>query len=80
MVKAVGSHLSYLEINGCRRITEFGLIHLERCSGLKSLLLCNLRRVHNHDKLLDNNDNLSSFNVDEYGYKLPLYDSYIHIC
>ncbi|KIH62383.1 hypothetical protein ANCDUO_07333 [Ancylostoma duodenale] len=52
MAKAVGSHLGYLEIDGCRRITEFGLAHLEMCSGLKSLLLCNLKRVHGHDKVL----------------------------
>ncbi|EPB75099.1 hypothetical protein ANCCEY_05822 [Ancylostoma ceylanicum] len=31
MAKAVGSHLGYLEIDGCRRITEFGLAHLEMC-------------------------------------------------
>ncbi|VDO42005.1 unnamed protein product [Haemonchus placei] len=31
MAKAVGTHLELLEIDGCRRITEFGLAHLELC-------------------------------------------------
>ncbi|XGW01035.1 hypothetical protein V3C99_013749 [Haemonchus contortus] len=52
MAKAVGTHLEILEIDGCRRITEFGLAHLELCSGLKSLLLSNLKAVHGKDKVL----------------------------
>ncbi|KHJ85902.1 hypothetical protein OESDEN_14361 [Oesophagostomum dentatum] len=52
MAKAVGSHLGYLEIDSCRRVTEFGLAHLEKCSALKSLLLSNLKHVHGHDKVL----------------------------
>uniref|UniRef100_A0A1I7WQA8 ATP synthase subunit s, mitochondrial n=1 Tax=Heterorhabditis bacteriophora TaxID=37862 RepID=A0A1I7WQA8_HETBA len=31
MGKAVGTRVSYLEIDGCPRITEFGLIHLKMC-------------------------------------------------
>ncbi|VDM57974.1 unnamed protein product [Angiostrongylus costaricensis] len=31
MGKAVGLYLNTLEIDGCRRITEFGLAHLELC-------------------------------------------------
>ncbi|VDK51596.1 unnamed protein product [Cylicostephanus goldi] len=52
MADAVGGHLSRLEIDSCRRITEFGLIHLERCRALKSLRLAHLKHVHGHDKVL----------------------------
>ncbi|KAK6051912.1 hypothetical protein COOONC_10583 [Cooperia oncophora] len=44
MAKAVGAHLELLKIDGCRRITEFGLAHLEKCrddpgKGVKSAFL-----------------------------------------
>ncbi|CAJ0590523.1 unnamed protein product [Cylicocyclus nassatus] len=52
MADAVGAHLSRLEIDSCRRITEFGLIHLEKCRALKSLRLAHLKHVHGHDKVL----------------------------
>ncbi|VDL70066.1 unnamed protein product [Nippostrongylus brasiliensis] len=52
MAKAVGNRLEYLEIEECRRITEFGLVHLETCTALKSLLLCRLKAVHGREKVL----------------------------
>lgn len=52
MANAVGTRLGFLEIDGCRRITEFGLVHLEKCSGLKTLLLRNLKAVHGRENVL----------------------------
>ncbi|KAJ1368680.1 hypothetical protein KIN20_029928 [Parelaphostrongylus tenuis] len=53
MGKAVGKHLNTLEIDGCRRISEFGLAHLELCSGLKLLILRNLKSVYRPEKVLE---------------------------
>ncbi|KJH45175.1 hypothetical protein DICVIV_08789 [Dictyocaulus viviparus] len=53
MGKAVGQHLKFLEIDECRKITEFGLKHLELCSGLKLLILRNMKRVHSPEKVLE---------------------------
>uniref|UniRef100_A0A0K0DDH1 ATP synthase subunit s, mitochondrial n=1 Tax=Angiostrongylus cantonensis TaxID=6313 RepID=A0A0K0DDH1_ANGCA len=52
MGKAVGPYLDTLEIDGCRRITEFGLAHLGLCSGLKLLSLRNLKSVYRPEKVL----------------------------
>ncbi|TKR87995.1 hypothetical protein L596_012307 [Steinernema carpocapsae] len=49
----VGDRLLYLQIENCPRITEFGLEHLVKFTGLKSLVLKDLRRVHDQDKVLE---------------------------
>jgi H+-transporting ATP synthase F0 complex subunit s len=52
MGDAIGHRLPFLEIESCPRITEYGLKHLEKFTGLKSLVLNDLRRAHGRDKTL----------------------------
>ncbi|VDK20947.1 unnamed protein product [Anisakis simplex] len=52
MGDAVGTILKSLHIESCKRITEFGLENLVKFSGLKSLTLQDLKRVHDANGVL----------------------------
>lgn len=52
MGDAVGTTLRYLQIESCPKITELGLEHLKKFSGLRSLLLIDLCRVYNKPQVL----------------------------
>uniref|UniRef100_A0A9J2QAA2 Mitochondrial ATP synthase regulatory component factor B n=1 Tax=Ascaris lumbricoides TaxID=6252 RepID=A0A9J2QAA2_ASCLU len=52
MGDAVGKTLLFLQIESCPRITEFGLENLVKFSGLRSLILHDLKRVHGKENVL----------------------------
>ncbi|VDM37805.1 unnamed protein product [Toxocara canis] len=52
MGDAVGKTLLFLQIESCPRITEYGLDNLVKFSGLRSLILHDLKRVHGKKEVL----------------------------
>ncbi|GMR58995.1 hypothetical protein PMAYCL1PPCAC_29190, partial [Pristionchus mayeri] len=53
MVQNVGSSLRTVEVANCRLLTQDGLRHLGKCGSLSSVILYDLPRVKNWDKLLE---------------------------
>ncbi|CAD5224861.1 unnamed protein product [Bursaphelenchus okinawaensis] len=50
MGEHMGQYLPHLHLEQCPRITEYGLKHLEKYSGLKQLVLKDLKNVHKPER------------------------------
>uniref|UniRef100_A0AC35F1T6 Mitochondrial ATP synthase regulatory component factor B n=1 Tax=Panagrolaimus sp. PS1159 TaxID=55785 RepID=A0AC35F1T6_9BILA len=53
MGRYVGDKLSYLTVESCPRITEYGLEHLKKFTALESLILKDLKNVHRPKETID---------------------------